>query len=140
MHAAPVLTLALPPFLPLPCKQEWCDVTVATQFLVDNRCLVFHQGVSKAGLMGFYDMAPGESKELWVMYLLGGVPCRSQGEQPPDGPRALARPAFPWLRVYPPITPPQREEERKKRNTTRTDAVIRTLRIRTCTACQRSEV
>jgi len=58
--------------------QEWCDVTVATQFLVDNRCLVFHQGVSKAGLMGFYDMAPGESKELWVMYLLGGVPCRSQ--------------------------------------------------------------
>uniref|UniRef100_A0A7S1SMK2 DnaJ-like protein C11 C-terminal domain-containing protein n=1 Tax=Tetraselmis chuii TaxID=63592 RepID=A0A7S1SMK2_9CHLO len=67
---------------PAETLQQWCDVTVATQFLVDGSRLVLHQGVSKAGLMGFHDVAPGENKELWVMYLLDGEPFRSQvGDQ-----------------------------------------------------------
>ncbi|KAL3679639.1 hypothetical protein R1sor_022595 [Riccia sorocarpa] len=45
------------------------DVTIPIQFLVDDSGeLRLHQGVKKAGLMGFCDPCPGETKELRVTY------------------------------------------------------------------------
>eukprot|EP00192_Tetraselmis_astigmatica_P008949 CAMPEP_0117666956 /NCGR_PEP_ID=MMETSP0804-20121206/10677_1 /TAXON_ID=1074897 /ORGANISM="Tetraselmis astigmatica, Strain CCMP880" /LENGTH=617 /DNA_ID=CAMNT_0005474585 /DNA_START=142 /DNA_END=1993 /DNA_ORIENTATION=+ len=54
---------------------NWIDVTTATQFLVENSQLTLHQGVSKAGLMGFCDIAPGQLKELRILFLSAGQPC-----------------------------------------------------------------
>ncbi|KAG6551992.1 hypothetical protein Mapa_006298 [Marchantia paleacea] len=49
------------------------DVTVPLQFLVDDSGeLRLHEGVKKAGLMGFCDPCPGESKQLKVAYSYRG--------------------------------------------------------------------
>jgi Domain of unknown function (DUF3395) len=44
------------------------------RFLAEPGKLVLHQGVRKAGLMGFCDVAPGEMKHLRVAYLSAGRP------------------------------------------------------------------
>ncbi|BBN15877.1 DnaJ homolog subfamily C member 11 [Marchantia polymorpha subsp. ruderalis] len=49
------------------------DVTIPLQFLVDDSGeLRLHEGVKKAGLMGFCDPCPGESKQLKVAYSYRG--------------------------------------------------------------------
>ncbi|CAM6104551.1 unnamed protein product [Calypogeia fissa] len=49
------------------------DVTIPLQFLVDDSGeLRLHEGVKKAGLMGFCDPCPGESKQLRVLYTCQG--------------------------------------------------------------------
>ncbi|KAL2613341.1 hypothetical protein R1flu_025033 [Riccia fluitans] len=49
------------------------DVTIPIQFLVDDSGeLRLHEGVKKAGLMGFCDPCPGESKQLRVTYTYHG--------------------------------------------------------------------
>jgi Domain of unknown function (DUF3395) len=45
-----------------------------SRFLAEPGKLVLHQGVRKAGLMGFCDVAPGEMKHLRVAYLSAGRP------------------------------------------------------------------
>jgi hypothetical protein len=47
---------------------QWLDVTEALQYLVSGGKLELHGGVSKLGLMGFADVAPGTDKELYVAY------------------------------------------------------------------------
>ncbi|XP_024367053.1 chaperone protein dnaJ 13 [Physcomitrium patens] len=47
----------------------YLDVTIPIQFLVDDfGQLRLHDGVKKAGLMGFCDPCPGEAKQLKVAY------------------------------------------------------------------------
>jgi DnaJ family protein C protein 11 len=47
----------------------YLDVAIPVQFLVDDfGQLRLHEGVKKAGLMGFCDPCPGESKQLKVSY------------------------------------------------------------------------
>ena len=70
------------------------DVTPALRFLVSDSRLVLYQGISKVGLMGFCDVAPGEAKELQVRYLLDGAPHSIsvgdlQGCQLPSGGTAI---------------------------------------------------
>jgi hypothetical protein len=49
----------------------WLDVTQALQYLVSAGKLELHGGVSKLGLMGFADVAPGAERELYVAYAYG---------------------------------------------------------------------
>ncbi|MCO5599085.1 hypothetical protein L7F22_053185 [Adiantum nelumboides] len=44
------------------------DVTTTLNFLVENEQLQLHEGVKKAGLIGFCDPCPGERKKLKVIY------------------------------------------------------------------------
>ncbi|KAH7514170.1 hypothetical protein FEM48_Zijuj11G0060200 [Ziziphus jujuba var. spinosa] len=49
------------------------DVTLPLNFLVsDSGQLKLHEGVKKAGIMGFCDPCPGEPKQLYVEYTYGG--------------------------------------------------------------------
>jgi DnaJ family protein C protein 11 len=48
------------------------DVTVSVQALVNNSQLVIPGGYSKSGLVGFYDPAYGEAKNLTVVYRFHG--------------------------------------------------------------------
>jgi DnaJ homolog subfamily C member 11 len=52
-------------------KANLADVTVALQNLVINGSLIIPGGRSKSTLMGFYDCAFGEEKQLWIKYLFG---------------------------------------------------------------------
>ena len=47
---------------------------LGSRFLAEPGKLVLHQGVRKAGLMGFCDVAPGEMKHLRVAYLSADRP------------------------------------------------------------------
>lgn len=51
---------------------RWLDVTVAVQALVTDSQLNIAGGRSKANLLGFYDCAIGEKKQLQVRYLFKG--------------------------------------------------------------------
>uniref|UniRef100_A0A7S0UUC3 J domain-containing protein n=1 Tax=Polytomella parva TaxID=51329 RepID=A0A7S0UUC3_9CHLO len=52
-----------------PVRHPWMDVTSSLQYLVAGGKLVLHPGVSKSGLMGFCDPAPGMAgKELWIAF------------------------------------------------------------------------
>ncbi|KAL5980035.1 hypothetical protein ACLOJK_039147 [Asimina triloba] len=49
------------------------DVTIPLNFLVnDSGQLKLHEGIKKAGIMGFCDPCPGEPKQLHVEYTWGG--------------------------------------------------------------------
>lgn len=51
----------------------YLDVAIPLQFLVDDLGrLQLHEGISKAGLMGFCDPCPGKSKQLKVAYSYSG--------------------------------------------------------------------
>ncbi|GMH44031.1 hypothetical protein BSKO_11965 [Bryopsis sp. KO-2023] len=54
------------------------DVTAAIQYLVSARELILHPGVSKFGLMGFCDPAPGQKKTLRIRYVWKGRPYRAE--------------------------------------------------------------
>lgn len=45
------------------------DVTSAVQYLVSDSQLELFEGISKSGLMGFCDLAPGQPKTLKIQYL-----------------------------------------------------------------------
>ncbi len=50
---------------------RFVDVTYALQYLVAGGQLQLHGDVSKLGLMGFADAAPGEAKQLHVVFCAG---------------------------------------------------------------------
>eukprot|EP00803_Ostreobium_quekettii_P001631 evm.model.scf_402.4 EVM.evm.TU.scf_402.4 scf_402:39651-45159(+) len=50
------------------------DVTLAIQYLLNDGRVQLHDGVTKSGLMGFCDPAPGQEKALRVRYLWKGQP------------------------------------------------------------------
>jgi len=51
-----------------PNNQQIADVTVPLQYLVENSHIYLRKG-TKTNLLGFYDPAPGEKKQLFVRYL-----------------------------------------------------------------------
>jgi len=53
------------------------DVTTAVQYLADGGKVIFHQGYSKASLMGFCNPAPTASKLLLVYFTFQGRPYRA---------------------------------------------------------------
>ena len=55
------------------------DVTYALQYLVSDSRLELFSGVSKAGLMGFCDVAPNQKKTLRIQYLYRNRAYRAQG-------------------------------------------------------------
>jgi Domain of unknown function (DUF3395) len=57
-----------------PLLQRTRPCVLDSRFLAEPGKLVLHQGVRKAGLMGFCDVAPGEMKHLRVAYLSAGRP------------------------------------------------------------------
>ena len=56
------------------------DVTYALQYLVSDSQLELFSGVSKAGLMGFCDVAPNQKKTLKIQYLYRNRAYRAEGE------------------------------------------------------------
>ena len=52
-------------------KGSSVDVALALQYLVDSSRLQLHSS-RKAGLPGFYDVAPAEDKVLYVLYRFKG--------------------------------------------------------------------
>lgn len=50
----------------------WLDVTTATRFMVFDSHLDLHEGVHKAGILGFCDPCPGEEKFFRVRYRYRG--------------------------------------------------------------------
>ena len=50
----------------------WIDVTTATRFMVFDSHLDIHEGMHKAGIIGFCDPCPGEDKYLRVRYRYRG--------------------------------------------------------------------
>ncbi|KAL6004997.1 hypothetical protein ACLOJK_005556 [Asimina triloba] len=58
------------------------DVTIPLNFLVnDSGQLKLHEGIKKAGIMGFCDPCPGEPKQLHVEYTWGGDKHEANGFQ-----------------------------------------------------------
>lgn len=56
--------------------EHFTDVTVGLQLLVCDSSLCLPAGIGKSGAIGFWDVAPGEEKELSIEYYFRGMKHR----------------------------------------------------------------
>ena len=66
---------------PPPSYVPWIDVTTATRFMVFDSHLDLHEGLHKAGMLGFCDPCPGEDKYFRVRYRYRAGYTRSPWER-----------------------------------------------------------